>query len=66
MGAPLACSIADVLNTNAPRAYFMMERHGVDSPVWDDIFAEGIGEDGGLGSVMGRILRSISVARKRR
>lgn len=46
MGAPLACSIADVLDTNASRAYFMMERHGVDSPVWDDIFAEGIGEDG--------------------
>ena len=39
MGAPLTCSIVDVLNTNASRAYFMMEQHGVDSPVWDDIFA---------------------------
>lgn len=28
MGAPLTNSIADVLNTNASRAYFMMERHG--------------------------------------
>lgn len=42
MGAPLTNSIADVLNTNASRAYFMMERHGVDSPVWDDIFARAL------------------------
>lgn len=42
MGAPLACSIAEALNTNASRAYFMMERHGVDSPVWNDIFARAL------------------------
>lgn len=42
MGAPLAGSIADVLDTDASRAYFMMERHGVDSPFWDDIFARAL------------------------
>jgi aminoglycoside phosphotransferase (APT) family kinase protein len=38
-GTPLLVSIADILDTNASKAYFMMERHGADSETWDRIFA---------------------------
>lgn len=41
-GTPLAMSVAEVLDSDASRAYFMMERHGVDGPVWDEVFARAL------------------------
>ncbi len=37
-GTPLAVSVANILESNASRTYFMMERHEVDGPEADETY----------------------------